>query len=103
MKVYFVRTINDIDKFGTTGGRTVGYYETLEEAKKCVSENWGDIYEDGYYKYAVIEGVEPGLYRSSDPDVEPLFYKWVGSKAKGKYRPIKKPRVLKHVVGFTIG
>lgn len=98
--VYFVATIRNIDpKYGTMGTRTVGYFEELDTAKKCVKEEWGLIAEDGYYKYAVIEGVEPGLYRSSDPAVKPIFYKWVN----GKYRKIAKPAALKHLVGFTIG
>lgn len=97
MKVYFVATIRNIDIEGTTGTRVVGYYEDLETARKCVEENWGDIYEDGYYKYAVIEDVEPGLYRSCDST--PIFFKW----EDGGYEEIDKPTELKGFFGFTIG
>ena len=102
MKVYFVATFRGLAKnYGTSGTRVVGYFEDLETAKKCVKENWGDIYEDGYYKYAVIEDVEDGLYRSAES--KPQFYKWVGDIKTGGYRPIKRPRALKNIFGFTIG
>lgn len=97
MKVYFVSTIINIDIEGTIGTRTVGYFEDLETARQCIEENWGDIYEDGYYKYAVIEDVEPGLYMSGS--ATPIFFKWID----GKYQEIEKPAELKGIVGFTIG
>lgn len=110
MKIYLVATIRYVESsisakmngmFGvahTEGTRTVGYFETLEEAKKCIEENWGDIHED-YYKYAVIEDVEPGLYQSMFST--PIWYKW--SKSKEKYLPIDKPAQLRNKAGFTIG
>ncbi len=97
MKVYFVATIRNINLEGTMGTRTVGYFETLEEARKCVEENWGDIYEEGYYKYAVIEDVEPGIYMSAESN--PIFFKW----KDGKYQEIERPVELKGFFGFTIG
>lgn len=95
--VYFVATIRNIDVEGTLGTRVVGYFTTPEEAKQCVEENWGDIYEDGYYKYAVIEDVEPGLYTSCEST--PIFYKWID----GRYQQIERPVELKGFFGFTIG
>ena len=101
MKVYFVATIKDIDIERTIGSRTVGYFENLKIAKKCVEENWGNIYEDGYYKYAVIEDVEPGLYQSCYS--EPLFFKWEGTVENGGYKEIQRPNELKGFFGFTLG
>ena len=110
MKIYLVATIKDIEStfsakmngtFGmanTYGSRTVGYYPSLEEAKKCIEENHGDI-QESYYKYAVIEDVEPGLYRSTESTS--IWYKW--SKAQEKFLPIDKPAQLSQIVGFTIG
>ena len=99
-KIYFVATFRDYDNSpiycGLKGGRTVGYFETLEEAKRCVEENWGDIYEDGYYKYAVIEGAEPGLYPTC---LDTKFYKW----KDGSYKRIRRPKKLKNICNFTIG
>lgn len=110
MKIYLVATIKNIESsleakmngmFGIARvyeTRTVGYFTTLEEAKKCIEENWGDI-QECYYKYAVIEDVEPGLYKSIDSTS--IWYKW--SKAKEKFLPIDKPTQLNQIVGFTIG
>ena len=42
--------------------RAPGYFRKLEEAFECISRNRGDIFEDGYYNYAVIERIGQGLY-----------------------------------------
>lgn len=99
MKAYFVATIRDIDIEGTRGTRVVGYYTKLKDAKQCIEENWGDIYEDGYYKYAVIEDVQPGLYMSCEST--PIFYQW--DKKEKKFKQIDRPSELKGYFGFTIG
>jgi len=97
MKVYFIATYRDLDKkYGLTGCRVVGYYDKLDLAKQCIEKNLGDIYEDGYYKYAVIEAHKPGLYPYC---ARPLFYKW---KDNG-YKRIKRPKQLKGICNFTIG
>ena len=33
--------------------RCVGYFTTFEQADECVRENYGDICECDYYKYAI--------------------------------------------------
>lgn len=110
MKIYLVATIKNIQSkidaklngmFGIAHvgeTRTVGYFTTLEEAKKCIEENWGDI-QECYYQYAVIEDVAPGLYKSTDSTS--IWYKW--SKSQEKFLPIDKPAQLSSIVGFTIG
>lgn len=106
--IYFVATIKDIQsaaearKAGTYGiakieeSRTIGYFLTLEAAKRVVKNNICDIHED-YYKYAVIEEVEPGLYSSTES--KSFWYRWTTNG----YRRIQKPSQLSQVVGFTIG
>ena len=101
MKIYLIATIRDIIENQPECSRVPGYFEDLDTAKKCIEENWGDLYEDGYYKYAVIEDVEPGLYKSSESD--PIFYKWEGDSKTGKYVEIKRPVEFDHLFGFTIG
>ena len=59
-----------------------------------------NIYEDGYYKYAVIEALEPGLYPIC---LTPIFYKWEGDSKTGGYKRIKRPAATKNFGGFTIG
>ena len=107
MKYYFIATYGDIkkDKLGwlDDGGscRVVGFYEDFATAEKCILENWGDIYEDGYYKYAVIEALEPGLYPTCLTPT-PVFYKWEGTIKEGGFKKIKRPSATKGFCGFTI-
>ena len=108
MKIYLVATIKNIQsatearKAGTYGiaeieeSRTIGYFLTLEDARKVVRNNLCDIHES-YYKYAVIEEVSPGLYSSTESTS--YWYRWT----KDHYRRIPKPEQLSQVVGFTIG
>lgn len=106
MKLYFIATFGDIkkDKLGWLDydcrQRVVGFYDDYETAKKAVEENWCDLYEDGYYKYAVIEALEPGLYPTC---LTPIFYKWEGDIETGGYKRIKRPAATKNFTGFTIG
>ena len=106
MKLYFVVTIEDAETKANpmnhvSDKRTVGYFLDLETAKKCIEENWCDLYENGYYKYAVIEDVEPGLYSSMHS--KPIFYKWHGDVKTGGYKRTRRPKDWKHTWGFAIG
>ena len=108
MKIYLVATIKNVQsatearKAGTYGiaeiedSRTIGYFLTLEDARKVVRNNLYDIHEN-YYKYAVIEEVEPGLYSSTES--KSFWYRWT---TRG-YRRIQKPSQISQIVGFTIG
>jgi hypothetical protein len=78
--------------------RCVGYFFDLKDAILCVTENWGDLYECGYYTHAVIETVKPGIYSYPRPE---LWHRW--SKETKGYQLIAKPEGLKNVVGFGIG
>ena len=82
--------------------RTVAWYSDLKTAKKCITENWGDIHETGY-NYASIEETLSGLY----PFIEKEhWYEWKGKSKKigdGKYIPCEKPERFKNVVNFGIG
>ena len=101
-KIYLVATFRKIDaKYGVEGSRTVGWFPTKKDAVRCITENWGDIYEDGWYPYAVIEDVQPGLYMSCEST--PIFFKWEGTIKEGGYKKIKKPAELNNIFGFTIG
>jgi hypothetical protein len=53
--------------------RCVGYYNKFEYAEECIKINNGNIYENGYYPYAVIEEVEPGIYPLGK---NKWFYEW---------------------------
>jgi len=100
--IYFIGTINKIDdKYGPSGIRTVGFFETFEEAEQRILSNCCDIYEAGYYPYAVIEAANPGIYPIVD-DTITQYYKW----NNGKYIKINKtdlPDVINHFINLTIG
>jgi len=98
MEMYFISMIRGFDKYGTNGNRCVGYFETFQEAEEAVINNDCDIYEAGYYPYAVIEGVKPGLYAISEKS---FWYQY--NKETKKYEKIKFPEILSHFMGFTIG
>lgn len=38
-----------------------GYFPDLEQATKCILQNWMDIYENGSYNLAVIERIAWGI------------------------------------------
>ena len=97
MTIYLVATIHCIDEHGLAGTRTVGYFETLADAKKAIEKNSCDLSEEGYYKYAVIEDVLPGIYMSILSN--PIFYEWDGEK----YVKIDRPKNAEYFAGFTIG
>jgi len=88
--------------------RCWGYFINFEDAEKCIKENWGDIYEYGYYNHAVIESVPEGICPKATE-------KWYSAKFnKNWYQPnyekdfyeieeIDKPHFLKQIIGFSIG
>lgn len=95
--IYTVMTYRYYDQWGPQEYRTVGYYPTLEEAREAVETNACDIYEAGYYPYAMIEDVKPGLYGSADS--HPIFFEW---KIDG-YKEVERPKEFDHLAGFTMG
>ena len=104
MKLYFITVVRNIYSEEEAiakgcdildGARTIGFFETLTEARKCVKENWGDLFEGNYYKYAIIEDMQPGLYRCGDGTTH--FYK----KVKNTIRRVNKPAKAKIFRGFT--
>jgi len=92
MKLYFVATIEDLS--GDIS-RVVGFFGTLDEAIDVIEKNKCDIHEN-CYKYAVIEGLEPGLYPD---DLDPIFFEWIDDK----YQHIERPKEWEGLCGFTIG
>lgn len=92
---------------GERHSRCVGYFDTFNEAETAALENWGDIYECGYYEYVVIEAIGSGLYQT---DFHPSWYKaeWVESSKEhlaGRYSVTKidPPEFASHICGWGIG
>jgi len=41
---------------------TPGFFFDIKDAFRCIQENWGDMYEAGYYNRAMISAKNEGLY-----------------------------------------
>ena len=55
--IYFVVTVRL-----NAEARAVGSFYSKDDAVQVIKENMGDINEDRYYQYAMIEEVHQGLY-----------------------------------------
>lgn len=78
--------------------RCVGWFHDPQRAQACVERNDGNIHEDGYYTYAVVEEVNEGLY----PDTPTTwFYEW--SYKTKRYEAIVCPERFKDMINFGIG
>lgn len=101
LKLYFVTTMTKLEDskgyLETGAQRTVGYYETWEDAEQCVLTNNCDIFEYCYH-FALVEEIGPGLYNTS---TRRQFYRW-NDEIK-TYEKIDEPSFCKHYINFAIG
>ena len=93
-----IYTITTIRPAAHQSHRAVGFYYTFSDADLAVRENACDIYECGYYPYAVIEPVTEGIY--CHPRKE-NWYKW--NRLKKAYEPCEKPARFKQIIGWSLG
>lgn len=78
--------------------RCVGYFRSDKTAMLCVLHNMGDIHENGYYNYAVIERLGEGLY----PHPEHVqWFKW-DDELNG-FIDCETPKGYENVTNFGIG
>ncbi len=56
------------------GERCWGWFSDYATAEKAVLANWTDMFEDGYYDFAVIEEVKEGLCVYCPPEKCRWFY-----------------------------
>lgn len=90
--MYFISTL------GKGGIRLVGYFETFDKAEEIIVNNQDDIYECGYYEYAIIQNIPSGLYKY---DLQPVWYQWNDINGYTKIDTI--PQQYKNQCGFGIG
>ncbi len=74
--------------------RCWGYYPTLEEAKKAVKENYGNMIEC-IYDYLVIEKYKPGVMQIAK-DI--AWYKEIDNR----WIPCEKPMEVESFVNFAM-
>lgn len=70
-----------------------GYYFSYDDAEKSILENYTDLFEIGYYQYAVITAIPEGLCAISD------VLQWFDYN-NGAIKKINKPEEFKN---FYIG
>lgn len=92
--MYFITVLNIKGEY-VSEQRCVGYVDTLEEAKRIMSENCCDIFED-IYDWGIIENVPMGIYQY---DINPIWFKY--NYELGEATECKSP--LKNQCGFGIG
>lgn len=95
MKLYVLTSMRSLDVNLNLNTRTIGFFETFENADLAVREYSETINEDNYYRYCVIEEVGFGLYHYGE---NRWFYKFDSDKMI--YELIDEPEKLKCVVGF---
>lgn len=77
--------------------RTVGWFENWDDADWVVANN-KHLYEDGYYPYLIITGLDPGLYPRP---ISKWLYKW--NKEKKKYIQVNKNNMPKWFFDYNYG
>lgn len=88
--MYLIRTLSlaanvpdDIDNVRIADvildDRCPGFFRKYEEAYDCCINNKGDIFEDGYYNYAVIIRQGEGLYRNEE-EVQWFHFQIIGEQ-----------------------
>ena len=94
--MYFIATIRTKDRV-VDDQRCVGFVRHYSTAHKQIMRNACDIFEDGYYRYAVIVKIGPGLY----PDVEEV--QWFERYVDGTIATIDRPKRLDRWYPYVIG
>lgn len=97
-KIYTVTTIRSIAENEPSGSRCVGWFHECDIAIMCLVKDYADLWELGFYPYAVIETVPEGLYPH---DMNPLWFAW-HDETKG-YEPIDRPESQRNIYGYGIG
>lgn len=67
--------INESKDYTGFNLESVGWFPELEQAVKALNNNYGDLHEDQFYKYAFILFKEPGLYKSCGANKR-MFFVW---------------------------
>lgn len=90
---YTVTTIQESSRV-----RCVGWFQTKKDAIEVIVENHGNINECGYYPYAVIEEVKPGLYNF---DRKEIWFAWDFDKQQ--YIKCDKPDKFMKTICYSMG
>ena len=104
ISIYTITTIPET--FPYKDSRCVGWFESCVDAFKEVRYNSGDIYEEGHYRYVIIEQVDPGIY--TFPRKE-FWFEWIKNRedggvfSPGYARLDTKPNRFHNIACFSMG
>lgn len=95
--MYLILTVYVSDRGAWVRERCPGYYRHIETAINRILVNSGDIFECGYYNYAVIVKVDQGLY----PHQEEVHWFEYGFEGDINYcsRPLRQDQHLPVIIG----
>lgn len=98
--IYFVSTCTKVEGLNWVdlgSSNFIGWFSSLEDARKCVEENNCDIWET-VYDYAFIEPYVEGFY-GQDFSKDTLWFKY--NKENNRYEEIPMPEITKNFCGLT--
>jgi len=105
---FFVSVIKITDPSrNLTSSKTVSFFNTYKEAKRVLTKE--DVFEDGWYEYAVIEEIAIGANPFASQIGNSIkWFKVIYTAAymfekEVKLRKIKTPRKFKNVTTWSIG
>jgi len=111
-EIYTITTLNITEEAERLDGinfkeyrdRCVGFFFSLNAAKLCVLNDYGDLNEAGYYNYLVIERLSEGLYPGCGRSDEEQSEWWFKRDYElNKWVPCLKPKSMMGVISFGIG
>lgn len=96
--MYFLSTLRVLDSV-VDDCRTLGMFQSYGDLYRDVMENRMDMFEDGYYNYAVISYIKEGYY----PEI--VEQQWFSYYRKdfGCVYTINRPKELKDYVLYIMG
>ena len=107
MKLYALVTIGEeprYDRYGVrfkaSDSRCIGIYTDVNLATEAVLNNYGDMYEEGWYPLAVIEAKDSDVVYAGFLD-EQHWFEW--DKEKCGYQPIPRPERFERICGWGVG
>jgi hypothetical protein len=99
-KVYTACTIELGDDDGYENSRVVGLFTEKADAVAAIERNACDMYEHGYYKYAVVEVVRLNVLYPVDTEEPIEWYVWQGDCETGGYKSVPCPKMFERIRGF---
>lgn len=86
----------------TENPRTIGWFETREEAEDLILRNAGDMFECGFHNTAVIEEISSGVYAIAQ-QISWYHATYTAGVNDPDVVRIEQPDWAKHICNFSMG